>query len=88
MRSALQLEGFVLVFFPVPPFTRQAAGPLIENLPNVLTGDRVTVGLSSTVTPSLKTKAAFLFARAVRGACWAALLRPAPLDGKELLREL
>jgi len=27
---------------------------LIENLPNVLTGDRATVGLSSTVTPSLK----------------------------------
>ncbi len=29
---------------------------LIENLPNVLTGDRITVGLSSTVTPSLKIK--------------------------------
>src|SRR5260370_9958057 len=32
---------------------------LIENLPNVLTGDRVTVGLSSTVTPSLKRKLRF-----------------------------
>src|SRR6266481_3903429 len=32
---------------------------LIENLPNVLTGDRVTVGLSSTVTPSLKIKLRF-----------------------------
>lgn len=56
LRSALQRHSFVLVFFSVPPFTRQAAGPLIENLPNVLTGDRVTVGLSSTVTPSLKIK--------------------------------
>jgi hypothetical protein len=45
------------VFFPVPPSTRQAAGPLIENLPNVLTGDRVTVGLSSAFTPSLEEKA-------------------------------
>jgi hypothetical protein len=26
LRGALQELGFVLVFFPVPPFTRQAAG--------------------------------------------------------------
>jgi hypothetical protein len=84
----------VLVFFPVPPFTRQAAGPLIENLPNVLTGDRITVGLSSTVTPSLKIKLRFsLHERSVvfvaQGRLPAAgRLRPSPRDGKEWLREL
>jgi hypothetical protein len=29
----------VLLFFPVPPSLRQAAGPLTENLPNVMEGD-------------------------------------------------
>jgi len=37
----------VLLFFPVPPSLRQAAGPLTENLPNVLTGDPCTVDLSN-----------------------------------------
>src|SRR6267378_162323 len=36
----------VLLFFPVPPSLRQAAGPLTENLPNVLTGDPCRVDLS------------------------------------------
>lgn len=33
--KALQDRGIVLVFFPVPPSLRQAAGPLTEDLPNV-----------------------------------------------------
>jgi hypothetical protein len=41
----------MLLSLPVPPSTRQAAGPLIENLPIVLTGDRRTVDLSQP-TPS------------------------------------
>src|ERR1700731_3623558 len=36
----------VLLFFPVPPSLRQAAGPLTENLPNVLTDDPRRVDLS------------------------------------------
>ena len=35
MRSPLQRRKFMLLCFPVPPFKRQAAGPLTENLPNV-----------------------------------------------------
>src|SRR5260370_27993182 len=38
--------SIVLLFFPVPPSLRQAAGPLTENLPSVLTGNRRTVDLS------------------------------------------
>jgi hypothetical protein len=35
----------VLVFFPVPPSLRQAAGPLTENLPNVSVGDPGVLGI-------------------------------------------
>src|SRR6266851_2273120 len=38
LRWALHALRIVLVFFPVPPSLRQAAGPLTENLPNVLAG--------------------------------------------------
>src|SRR5260370_37453246 len=46
LRRALHAVRIVLVFFPVPPSMRQAAGPLTENLPNVLTGDLRWVDLS------------------------------------------
>ena len=46
LRSPLHSTMLVVIFFPVPPSTRQAAGPLTENLPNVLTGNRSTVDLS------------------------------------------
>jgi len=36
----------VVIFFSVPPSTRQAAGPLTENLPHVCLSDRKTVDLS------------------------------------------
>jgi hypothetical protein len=36
----------VVIFFPVPPSTRQAAGPLTENLPHVRLSDRKPVDLS------------------------------------------
>src|SRR5438477_3124333 len=45
-RKALHAPRIVLLFFPVPPSLRQAAGPLTENLPNVLTGDLRRVDLS------------------------------------------
>src|SRR5882724_4894652 len=35
----------MVVFFPVPPSTRQAAGPLTENLPYVCLSDRKPVDL-------------------------------------------
>lgn len=42
----------MLLCFPVPPSKRQAAGPLIENLPNVLVGgpEELGVPLSSWAT--------------------------------------
>jgi hypothetical protein len=46
LRISLQAWNFVLVFFSVPPSTRQAAGPLTENLPNVFAGDPQRVDLS------------------------------------------
>src|SRR6266851_8855029 len=45
LRRALHALRIVLVFFPVPPALRQAAGPLTENLPNVLAGDLRRVDL-------------------------------------------
>ena len=36
----------MVVFFPVPPSMRQAAGPLTENLPYVCLSDRKPVDLS------------------------------------------
>jgi hypothetical protein len=36
----------MVIFFPVPPSTRQAAGPLTENLPHVCLSDRKPVDLS------------------------------------------
>jgi hypothetical protein len=36
----------VVIFFSVPPSTRQAAGPLTENLPHVCLSDRKAVDLS------------------------------------------
>src|SRR5260370_38742242 len=49
LRRALHALRIVLLFFPVPPSLRQAAGPLTENLPNVLAGDprRVDLRLQS-----------------------------------------
>src|SRR5437879_5847933 len=35
----------MLLFFPVPPSLRQAAGPLTENLPNVSAGDPSVLGM-------------------------------------------
>jgi len=72
-------ESFTARRLRVSVFSRTAihapgGWALIEILPNVLTGDRATVGLSSTVTPSLKIKLRFsLHERSVvfvrRGAC-------------------
>jgi len=46
LRSPLHSIILVLIFFPVPPSTRQAAGPLTENLPHVCLSDREPVDLS------------------------------------------
>jgi len=46
LRSPLHSIMLVVIFFPVPPSTRQAAGPLTENLPHVCLSDRKTVDLS------------------------------------------
>src|ERR1700690_2497493 len=46
LRSPLHSLSLVVVFFPVPPSTRQAAGPLTENLPHVCLSDRKPVDLS------------------------------------------
>src|SRR5579864_4173910 len=46
LRSPLHSISLVVVFFPVPPSTRQAAGPLTENLPHVCLSDRKPVDLS------------------------------------------
>src|ERR1700687_3700468 len=43
LRSPLHSIMLVVIFFPVPPSTRQAAGPLTENLPHVCLSDRKTV---------------------------------------------
>jgi len=49
---------------------------LIENLPNVLSGDRATVGFSTTVIPSPEDKSIrFSLREAVRSVWDAALLR-------------
>ena len=45
LRSSLHSGMLVVIFFPVPPSTRQAAGPLTENLPHVCLSDRKTVDL-------------------------------------------
>jgi hypothetical protein len=44
--SPLHSEGLMVVFFPVPPSKRQAAGPLTENLPYVCLSDRKPVDFS------------------------------------------
>ena len=44
--APLQPCFFMLPFLLVPPSMRQAAGPLIENLPHVCLGDRIPVDLS------------------------------------------
>jgi hypothetical protein len=46
LRSPLHSGILVVIFFPVPPSTRQAAGPLTENLPHVCLSDRKPVDLS------------------------------------------
>ena len=46
LRSPLHSTMLVVIFFPVPPSTRQAAGPLTENLPHVCLSDRKPVDLS------------------------------------------
>ena len=46
LRSPLHSIMLVVIFFPVPPSTRQAAGPLTENLPHVCLSDRKPVDLS------------------------------------------
>jgi hypothetical protein len=46
LRSPLHSIMPVVIFFPVPPSTRQAAGPLTENLPHVCLSDRKPVDLS------------------------------------------
>jgi hypothetical protein len=46
LRSPLHSRMLVVIFFPVPPSTRQAAGPLTENLPHVCLSDRKPVDLS------------------------------------------
>jgi hypothetical protein len=49
---------------------------LIENLPNVLSGDRATVGFSTTVIPSPEDKSIGFFIREVVRSVWdVALLR-------------
>src|SRR5260370_24152592 len=45
LRRALHVLRIVLLFFPVPPSLRQAAGPLTENLPNVSAGDPSDLGM-------------------------------------------
>jgi hypothetical protein len=39
----------MLLFFPVPPSLRQAAGPLTEDLPNVFAGDPYVCGVDLTL---------------------------------------
>ena len=48
----------MLLFFPVPPSKRQAAGPLNENLPNVLVCGPEKIGepLSSWAARAKRTK--------------------------------
>jgi hypothetical protein len=46
LRSSLLSPEPVIRFFPVPPSTRLAAGPLTENLPHVYLSDRNPVDLS------------------------------------------
>src|SRR5690242_21629341 len=46
LRTSLHSLYPVIRFFPVPPSTRQAAGPLTENLPHVCISDRDSVDLS------------------------------------------
>src|SRR5271163_279254 len=46
LRSPLHSRMLVVIFFSVPPSTRQAAGPLTENLPHVCLSDRKSVDLS------------------------------------------
>src|SRR5277367_117612 len=45
LRSPLHSRMLVVIFFSVPPSTRQAAGPLTENLPHVCLSDRKLVDL-------------------------------------------
>src|SRR5208282_1955687 len=51
LRSPLHSIILMVLFFPVPPSTRQAAGPLTENLPYVCLNDRKRVGLSAERPP-------------------------------------
>jgi hypothetical protein len=46
LRSPLHSRMLMVIFFPVPPSTRQAAGPLTENLSHVCLSGRKPVGLS------------------------------------------
>jgi hypothetical protein len=59
----------MLVFLPVPPSMRQAAGPLTENLPNVFTGDPQRVDLSLD-TPSPRGTKRRLFLHDLPAAPW------------------
>src|SRR5713226_1562213 len=62
LRRALHALRIVLLFFPVPPSLRQAAGPLTENLPNVLTGDPTRVDLSLQSPSPSRNETSSLFA--------------------------
>jgi len=76
----------MLSFFSVPPFKRQAAGPLTENLPNVFSSHSGTAGFGPTGdpcrvamlldTPSSRGTKRRLLSRPLYCAPWAPLFLP------------
>src|SRR5882762_8436250 len=70
-RNALHGLRVVLLFFPVPPSLRQAAGPLTENLPNVSAGDPSVLGMDLLLErPSPRGTKRRLSSRVLPPAAW------------------